>query len=278
MPVRTRNRMPSISCRLAHVGGRPGFLPFGNSGSSTAHCASVRSPRVTNQDHLTFKIHFRHRPYDWAVIDIADSRPGSRQLLIRRNRSSLGGTFAANACAGEKGRTPTSGTDGEVCYTLTSETVEGPYYIDADKIRQDITEDQEGIPLTFKLKVIDAETCRPVRNAAVDIWHCSAVGVYSGYEAMCSGGGRPAPSATPTDTPTGTPPGAPPSRGPGGGGGGHQEPTDDKRYLRGAWRTDRHGCAVPGPSGCAPPVGWSSWTVGTRAWSVWRVAAPLLPY
>ncbi|GAA3377128.1 IS701 family transposase [Streptomyces sannanensis] len=29
-----------------------------------------------------------HRFYDWAVIDLADPRPGSRQLLIRRNRSS----------------------------------------------------------------------------------------------------------------------------------------------------------------------------------------------
>ena len=28
-----------------------------------------------------------HRFYDWAVIDLADPRPGSRHLLIRRNRS-----------------------------------------------------------------------------------------------------------------------------------------------------------------------------------------------
>jgi hypothetical protein len=28
-----------------------------------------------------------HRFYDWAVIDLADPRPGSRQLLIRRHRS-----------------------------------------------------------------------------------------------------------------------------------------------------------------------------------------------
>ena len=28
-----------------------------------------------------------HRFYNWAVIDLADPRPGSRQLLIRRNRS-----------------------------------------------------------------------------------------------------------------------------------------------------------------------------------------------
>ncbi|WP_435272656.1 hypothetical protein [Streptomyces parvulus] len=28
-----------------------------------------------------------HRFYDWAVIDLAEPRPGSHQLLIRRNRT-----------------------------------------------------------------------------------------------------------------------------------------------------------------------------------------------
>jgi hypothetical protein len=51
VPVRVRQRMPSISCRLVHTRGRPGFLPPGSSGSSRAHYASVRSPRATNQDH-----------------------------------------------------------------------------------------------------------------------------------------------------------------------------------------------------------------------------------
>ena len=32
-----------MSCRLVHFGGRPGFFPTGSSGSSTVHCASVRS-------------------------------------------------------------------------------------------------------------------------------------------------------------------------------------------------------------------------------------------
>jgi len=36
-PVRTRHRIPSMSCRFVHPGGRPGFLPRGSSGSSTAH-------------------------------------------------------------------------------------------------------------------------------------------------------------------------------------------------------------------------------------------------
>ncbi|MGX1560588.1 intradiol ring-cleavage dioxygenase [Streptomyces sp. NPDC055506] len=155
----------------------------------------------------------------------------------------VGGTFAAGAFAGEEPMAAASGKatagSGEACYKLTSETTEGPYYIDADKLRRDVTEDQEGIPLTLRLKVIDSETCKPLANAAVDIWHCNALGVYSGYEDMGSGGGGGGtpPSGTPTGTPSGTPTGPPPD----GGGGGHQEPTDDERYLRGTWRTDKRG-------------------------------------
>ncbi|NUP20695.1 MAG: intradiol ring-cleavage dioxygenase [Streptomyces sp.] len=163
----------------------------------------------------------------------------------------VGGTLAAGAFAGEtKGSATTGATasssasSGEVCYRLTSETTEGPYYIDADKLRQDVTEDEEGIPLTLRLKVIDSETCKPVKNAAVDIWHCNALGVYSGYEAMGSGGGGGG-GTPPSGEPTGEPPSGTPSGEPGGGGGGvHEEPTDDERYLRGTWRTDRNGQVV----------------------------------
>ncbi|MFE5367202.1 intradiol ring-cleavage dioxygenase [Streptomyces mirabilis] len=159
-----------------------------------------------------------------------------------------GGGLAVNAFAGETttdASASSSATASETCYTLTSETTEGPYYIDADKIRQNITEGKEGIPMTLELKVIDADTCKPVKNAAVDIWHCTALGVYSGYEAMGSGGGGGGgtpPSGAPTDAPSGTPTGEPPSGGPSGGtGGGHSEPTDDERYLRGTWKTDKRG-------------------------------------
>ncbi|MEU0782190.1 intradiol ring-cleavage dioxygenase [Streptomyces sp. NPDC006173] len=154
----------------------------------------------------------------------------------------VGSGVAATAFADDRAAgTPSPASSAETCYRLTSETTEGPYYIDADKIRQDITEDEEGIPLALALTVIDAETCRPVRNAAVDIWHCSALGVYSGYESMSNGGGGTPPTGEP---PTGMPTGEPPTGGPGGpggGGGGHAEPTDDERYLRGTWRTDKHG-------------------------------------
>ncbi|GAA1264593.1 protocatechuate dioxygenase [Streptomyces javensis] len=160
----------------------------------------------------------------------------------------LGAAAATTAAAGETSASASSATpsssasspsspSGEVCYRLTSETTEGPYYIDADKIRKDITEGKEGIPMTLRLKVIDSDSCEPVAKAAVDIWHCDALGLYSGYESSSSGGGGTPPTGTPpTGTPTGTPTGGPP-----GGGGGHQDPTDDKRYLRGTQLTDRHG-------------------------------------
>jgi len=162
-----------------------------------------------------------------------------RRELARRTVLAAGGAAVAAVGVGGAFAVDAQASDQEdACYTLTSELVEGPYYIDADKLRQDVTEDQAGIPLGLRLKVIDAETCRPLRNAAVDIWHCNASGIYSGYEAMGSGGGGGAPTdPPPSGTPTATPSGGPPP----GGGGGHEEPTDDKRYLRGTWRTDRHG-------------------------------------
>jgi len=79
-----------------------------------------------------------------------------------------------------------------------------------------------------------------LKRAAVDIWHCDALGIYSGYESMSGGGGGG--GTPPTGTPTGEPTGTPPTGGPGGGGGGgHQDPTDDERYLRGTQLTDAHG-------------------------------------
>ena len=50
-----------------------------------------------------------------------------------------------------------------------------------------------------------------------------------------------APAAAPA-TPRPAPrPASPRPAARGGGGGGHQEPTDDERYLRGTWQTDKHG-------------------------------------
>src|SRR6266498_2555305 len=64
---------------------------------------------------------------------------------------------------------------------LTPEQTEGPYYIAGEKLRRNITEGRPGTPLLLRTFIVDASTCRPIRNAAVDIWHADAGGVYSGF-------------------------------------------------------------------------------------------------
>ncbi len=63
---------------------------------------------------------------------------------------------------------------------LVAEMTEGPYYLEGDLVRRDITEGKPGIPLLLKINVQDATACTPLVNAAVDIWHCDAQGYYSG--------------------------------------------------------------------------------------------------
>lgn len=65
---------------------------------------------------------------------------------------------------------------------LVKETTEGPYYLDYDKHRVDITEGRPGTPLELRIQVLNAKNGKPVPEAAVDIWQCDALGIYSGYE------------------------------------------------------------------------------------------------
>lgn len=66
---------------------------------------------------------------------------------------------------------------------LTPELTEGPYFLDGDLIRKDITEGKPGVPLKVRILVADITSCQPLANAAVDIWHCDAHGYYSGVSA-----------------------------------------------------------------------------------------------
>lgn len=67
-----------------------------------------------------------------------------------------------------------------VC-TLTKEMTEGPYYLDGQLVRADVGEDKTGIPLELTLTVVDDSTCAPLNRALVEIWHCDALGEYSGF-------------------------------------------------------------------------------------------------
>ena len=81
-----------------------------------------------------------------------------------------------------EGAGPAAVASGEVSCVLTPELTEGPFYVDGEKVRRNITEGRPGTPLTLRLTVVNASTCKPIRNAAVDVWHCDAVGTYSGVQ------------------------------------------------------------------------------------------------
>jgi protocatechuate 3,4-dioxygenase beta subunit len=69
-----------------------------------------------------------------------------------------------------------------VSCVLAPEQTEGPYYVDDAAVRRNVTEGRPGVPLTLRLTVVDASTCKPVKGAAVEIWHCDAAGAYSGVQ------------------------------------------------------------------------------------------------
>jgi protocatechuate 3,4-dioxygenase beta subunit len=83
----------------------------------------------------------------------------------------LGETSAGNAAI----------ESGAVQCVLTPELTEGPYYIAGEKLRRDIRDGHPGTPLSLRLTVLNASTCKPVLGAAVDIWHADAAGNYSGF-------------------------------------------------------------------------------------------------
>ncbi|KAJ5952429.1 uncharacterized protein N7479_010842 [Penicillium vulpinum] len=68
---------------------------------------------------------------------------------------------------------------------LTPEVTQGPYiWPHSQTLRQDMTEDQPGIPLWLDVGVLDMETCAPLEGVLVDFWHCNATGSYSAFTGL----------------------------------------------------------------------------------------------
>lgn len=121
----------------------------------------------------------------------------------RRQAIALGGAAAAGVglagCAageeagaggGATGATASPAPSDQVC-VLSPEVTEGPYYLDGQLVREDITEGKQGFPLELAITVVDFENgCTPLTdgNTAVEIWHCDAWGYYSGYTEANPGG------------------------------------------------------------------------------------------
>ncbi|MET8974140.1 intradiol ring-cleavage dioxygenase [Streptomyces sp. NPDC004539] len=159
-----------------------------------------------------------------------ENTPGRHRLdpAVKRRRvlvggagvAAAGGLTAAGLAMADTTSSTTTGTATEatagtttattVC-TLNAEVTEGPYSLEGALVREDIREDKEGFEVRYTFTVVDqANDCAPLPDALVEIWHCDALGEYSGFV----------------------------------GGNGHQE-EDNGTFLRGGRLTDANGrCTI----------------------------------
>jgi protocatechuate 3,4-dioxygenase beta subunit len=112
--------------------------------------------------------------------------PDEDDRLSRRSTLVRAGGLAAAALGAASLPAEAAGSDAQtdaVACVLSPEMTEGPYYLPNEKLRRNITEGLPGAPLTLQLTVVNASSCTPIKGAAVDIWHASAGGKYSGEAA-----------------------------------------------------------------------------------------------
>jgi len=152
-------------------------------------------------------------------MDDDTTRATDDPLSRRRALTKLGGLAAVALGTGAWGATelldapdaeaagtgPAAVAAGLVTCVLAPEQTEGPYYVDGAQVRRNVTEGRPGVALTLRLTVVNVSNCKPVKNAAVEIWHCDAGGVYSGTS---------------------------------------NQGTESERFLRGVQRTDAKGLAI----------------------------------
>lgn len=161
----------------------------------------------------------------------------TRRQAIAASSSLALGLYLAGCGGQREGATnsPPSATSGAASCVLTPEQTEGPYYVEESQIRSDITERRPGVPLELLLSVQRVDSCTAIPEATVEVWHCDALGVYSGFTAAGAGGAGAGPGV-----------GAPPPGGQNPGYGGRSAervPADETTFLRGAQRTDGRGLA-----------------------------------
>jgi Dioxygenase len=133
------------------------------------------------------------------------------RISRRASLASLGGLVAGAVGLGgwraveDAGAGPAAVEAGLVTCVLAPEQTEGPYYVDDAAMRRNVTEGKPGVALTLRLAVVNASSCKPIKGASVEIWHCDAAGVYSATS---------------------------------------QQGTESERFLRGVQRTDAKGLAI----------------------------------
>jgi protocatechuate 3,4-dioxygenase beta subunit len=123
------------------------------------------------------------------------SRREALALLGAASATALFGCGSDDDARAAPDATPTPAaapTAAPVACVVTPEQTEGPYFVDERLERSDLTAGTgdpsvvTGVPLRLVLDVLGVRggtTCAPLAGAQVDLWHCDAIGRYSGIGA-----------------------------------------------------------------------------------------------
>ncbi|EJD35115.1 aromatic compound dioxygenase [Auricularia subglabra TFB-10046 SS5] len=84
--------------------------------------------------------------------------------------------------------------------SMTPELTEGPYHVNNELFRQNVTDGEPGVPLTLHVTFMDVATCEVAPNLWMEIWAANTTGFYSGFTAASlaagQGGGGPPPGGS----------------------------------------------------------------------------------
>lgn len=111
---------------------------------------------------------------------------GGAAFLVSCAAPELTETLIPTSIAPAPGSTPIA--DAALSCLVRPQLTIGPYFVDEQLNRSEIRSEpsdgsvKEGVPLTLAIGVYDvaSNSCKPIEEAQVDIWHCDAQGVYSG--------------------------------------------------------------------------------------------------
>ncbi|KAK1487213.1 hypothetical protein CCUS01_03557 [Colletotrichum cuscutae] len=142
--------------------------------SNLAHCADKLAARGVTARNVAR----RSAQLNQARQKRNIKRDADTVLAESHNSTDLGYTLNTDAA------TLFSGNNSCV---LTPEVTQGPYYVSGEYVRRNIIEEQEGVDIVLDYQVIDVDTCEPVPNVYLEMWHCNSTGVYSGIVASGNG-------------------------------------------------------------------------------------------
>jgi len=61
---------------------------------------------------------------------------------------------------------------------ITPEGEIGPFWVKGEHIRDDLVDDEKGVPVYLHAQFIDVNTCKPIPDLYADIWSANSTGVY----------------------------------------------------------------------------------------------------